>query len=39
MTEVQKFMKFANFYRRFIRDYLGIITLFTNLTKKDRSFI
>jgi hypothetical protein len=32
-------MRFANFYRRFIRDYSGIAILFTNLTKKDRSFI
>jgi hypothetical protein len=31
-------MGFANFYRRFIKDYLGIITLFTDLTRKDRFF-
>jgi hypothetical protein len=39
MTEVQEFIKFANFYRRFIRDYSGIITLFTDLIRKDRLFI
>jgi hypothetical protein len=38
MTEVQKFIKFANFYRRFIKDYSGIIILFTDLIRKDRPF-
>jgi hypothetical protein len=31
-------MGFANFYRRFIRGYLEIVTLFTNFTKKDKVF-
>jgi hypothetical protein len=31
-------MGFANFYRRFIKSYLGIITLLINLTRKDRTF-
>src|SRR5450755_3322308 len=31
-------MGFANFYRRFIKGYLGIVTPLTNLTKKDKVF-
>jgi hypothetical protein len=31
-------MGFANFYRRFIKDYSGIVTPFTDLIKKDRFF-
>jgi Reverse transcriptase (RNA-dependent DNA polymerase) len=38
MTEVQKFMRFANFYRQFIKNYLGIATLLTDLIRKDRTF-
>jgi RNase H-like domain found in reverse transcriptase len=38
VTEVQEFMGFANFYRRFIRGYSGIATPLTNLTKKDKAF-
>jgi hypothetical protein len=38
VTEVQEFLGFANFYRRFVRGYSGIATALTNLTKKDRPF-
>jgi hypothetical protein len=38
ITEIQEFMGFANFYRRFIKGYSGIATPLTNLTKKDRTF-
>jgi hypothetical protein len=38
VTEIQKFMGFANFYRRFIKGYSGIATPFTNFTKKDKAF-
>ena len=31
-------MGFANFYRKFIRGYSGVLTLFTDLIKKDRPF-
>jgi RNase H-like domain found in reverse transcriptase len=35
---VQKFIEFANFYRKFIREYSGISTLIIDLIKKDKSF-
>jgi hypothetical protein len=38
VTEIQEFIRFANFYRRFIKEYLGIVTSLTNLTKKDKVF-
>jgi hypothetical protein len=38
VTEIQEFMGFANFYRRFIKGYSEIIISFTNLIKKDRTF-
>ena len=38
VTEIQEFMGFANFYRRFIKGYLGIAISLTNLTKKDKVF-
>jgi hypothetical protein len=31
-------MNFANFYRKFIREYSGVLILLTNLTKKDKLF-
>jgi hypothetical protein len=31
-------MRFANFYRRFIKDYSGIAISFINLIRKDRPF-
>jgi hypothetical protein len=38
VTEIQEFMGFANFYRRFIKGYSGIAIPLTNFTKKDRTF-
>ena len=36
--EMQFFLKFVNFYKRFIKKYFRIVSLFTNLTKKEISF-
>jgi len=36
LKEVQSFLGFANFYRRFIRDYSRVAQPLTELTKKDR---
>jgi hypothetical protein len=38
VTEIQEFMGFANFYRRFIKGYSGIVISFMNLIKKDKAF-
>jgi hypothetical protein len=38
VKEVQEFMGFANFYRKFIRGYSGISAPITDLTKKDKPF-
>jgi len=35
LTEVQLFLGFPNFYRRFIQDYSGVVRLLTELTKKE----
>jgi hypothetical protein len=32
-------MGFANFYRKFIRGYSGVSVLFTDLIKKDKTFV
>ncbi len=37
--EVQFFLEFANFYRRFIKKYFRIISSLTNLTRKNISFM
>jgi hypothetical protein len=34
LTEVQSFLGFANFYRRFIQKYSGVVRLRTELTKR-----
>ncbi len=34
IKELQRFLGFANFYRRFIRGFSSIATLLTNMTKK-----
>jgi hypothetical protein len=31
-------MDFANFYRKFIRGYSGVLALLTDLIKKDKTF-
>jgi hypothetical protein len=31
-------MGFANFYRKFIRGYSGVLVLFTDLIKKNKTF-
>jgi len=36
ITEVQSFLGFANFYRRFIKDYSRVAKPVTELTKKER---
>jgi len=35
VTDVQCFLGFANFYRRFIKDYSKVVTSLTSLTKKE----
>jgi hypothetical protein len=35
VKKVQEFIRFANFYRKFIRGYSGISASITDLTKKD----
>jgi len=35
ITDVQCFLRFANFYRRFIKDYSKVLTPLTRLTKKE----
>ena len=37
LKEVQAFLGFANFYQRFIQDYLKEVTFLTKLTKKENS--
>ncbi len=39
LKEIQSFMKFVNFYRCFIRDFFKLVKLFTQLTRKDTSFV
>ncbi len=39
LKEVQSFMKFINFYRRFIKNFLKLVKLFTQLTRKNTSFV
>ena len=38
VTEIQEFMDFTNFYRKFIREYSGVLVLFTDLIKKNKTF-
>ncbi|CBF82237.1 hypothetical protein AN5254.2 [Aspergillus nidulans FGSC A4] len=38
ITDIQAFIRFANFYRRFIKDFSKIIAPLVNLTKKDVEF-
>ncbi|KAL9570381.1 hypothetical protein ACKAV7_005460 [Fusarium commune] len=39
VKEVQSFLGFANYYRRFIKDFSRIANPLTELTKKDRKFV
>ncbi|KAJ8475477.1 hypothetical protein ONZ51_g6534 [Trametes cubensis] len=39
VKQVQAFLGFSNFYRRFIRDYSKIVRPLTELTKKDQPFL
>ncbi len=39
LKEIQRFMKFVNFYRRFIRNFFKLVKSFTQLTRKDTSFV
>ena len=38
VRDVQCFLGFANFYRKFIQDYFKIVIPLIQLTKKNRSF-
>jgi hypothetical protein len=38
IQNVQYFLKFTNFYRRFIAHYYTIVTAITSLTQKDQPF-
>ena len=38
VKEVQAFMGFVNFYRKFIKGFSGIAKPITTLTKKDEKF-
>ncbi len=39
LKEIQSFVKFVNFYRRFIKNFLKLVKLFTQLTRKNTSFV
>ncbi len=39
LKEIQSFMKFVNFYHCFIRDFFKLVKSFTQLTRKDTSFV
>jgi len=39
LTDVQAFIRFANFYRRFIRDFSKIISPLVELIKKGQPFL
>ena len=39
LKEIQSFMRFVNFYRRFIRNFFKLVKLFTQLTRKDTFFV
>src|SRR5436189_3661512 len=38
IKEIQSFLGFANYYRKFIKDYGKTVVTLTNLTKKDVPF-
>ena len=39
LKEVQSFVRFVNFYRCFIKNFLKLVKSFTQLTRKDTSFV
>ncbi len=39
LKEIQNFVRFVNFYRHFIRDFFKLVKSFTQLTRKDTSFV
>ncbi len=39
LKEIQRFMKFVNFYHYFIRNFFKLVKSFTQLTRKDTSFV
>ncbi len=39
LKEIQSFVKFVNFYRCFIRNFFKLVKSFTQLTRKDTSFV
>ena len=39
LRDVQCFLGFANFYRKFIQDYSKLVLPLTQLTKKGQSFV
>jgi len=39
LKEVQSFVKFINFYHCFIKDFSKLVKLFTQLTRKNTSFV
>ncbi len=39
LKEIQRFVKFVNFYRHFIRNFFKLVKPFTQLTRKDTSFV
>ncbi len=39
LKEIQSFVKFMNFYHCFIRDFFKLVKSFTQLTRKDTSFV
>ncbi len=39
LKEIQNFVKFVNFYHRFIKNFLKLVKSFTQLTRKNTSFV
>ncbi len=39
LKEIQDFMRFVNFYRRFIKNFSKLVKLFIQLTRKNTSFV
>ncbi len=39
LKEIQSFVRFVNFYHHFIKDFFKLVKSFTQLTRKDTSFV